>query len=172
MPKNGDKPESKPLPKVGRPTKYEDWMPDKAIEIMSNGKAKVEVAAELGVSEATFYSWCKTTPEFLKAIKIGMTLSQAWWLNKLRENVTNNKFNTPAFKVAVANLFGMTSSISEHRVSGSMDLDHSFRDEIDPSKLTDKELDDLIEAQEKVLEKCKVEREQMPNANGRSESDH
>lgn len=65
----------------GRPTKYEDWMPAKVIELMREGASKHEVAAELGIAYSTIFNWQndEDKADFQDAMHQGEMLSQAWW---------------------------------------------------------------------------------------------
>ena len=56
---------------VGRPEKYEDTFPLLAEGYAREGMIDKEIAAKLGVSEATFYEYQKKYPEFSEAIKRG-----------------------------------------------------------------------------------------------------
>lgn len=96
MPKKATKPK-----KMGRPSKYESAMCDRAIEMMSRGLAMCQVAAKLGIAWATLQNWQQAHPEFLAAIKEGEKRSEAWWMElgrrmamgKLAGNPTTWIFN-------------------------------------------------------------------------------
>lgn len=94
----------------GRPTKYEPWMCEKIVEIMSQGGAKVEAASAIGVSRDTFNQWEKDADkqEFSDAVKTGEQLSQTWWLSTGRKNLENQKFSAALWYMNMKNRFGWT----------------------------------------------------------------
>jgi hypothetical protein len=63
----------------GRPSKYKKAYCSKSIELFSEGKSIVQIAAELNVSRDTVYEWQKAHPEFSDSIKKGMAKSEAYW---------------------------------------------------------------------------------------------
>jgi len=76
--------------------KFQDWMPSKIIELMTDGASKVEVCAELGISRETLNVWCQTTSHYFngtiyRAIKKGELLSQAWWEKLGRQGASMEK---------------------------------------------------------------------------------
>src|SRR3990167_5924921 len=96
--------------KIGRPTKYESWMCDKLIELMSEGASKNEVSVALGIHWDTFCDWQKKNSEFSYSVKRGEKLSEAWWERIARENlITFHKgpqFNAVLWYMNMKNRFG------------------------------------------------------------------
>jgi transposase len=68
----------------GRPSKYKKEYCSRAIELLSEGKSVIQIAAELNVSRDTIYEWQKAHPEFSDSIKKGMAKSEAFWEHVLQ----------------------------------------------------------------------------------------
>jgi transposase len=68
----------------GRPSKYKKEYCSKAIELFSEGKSVIQIAAELNISRDTIYEWQKSHPEFFDSIKKGMAKSEAYWEHLLQ----------------------------------------------------------------------------------------
>lgn len=99
--------------KVGRPSKYNpDIHPKMAIELMSEGKSRSQVYAEIGVALSTFQEWERIHPEFQVALKEGYKLAKAWWEEKARIAVEkhDNKFPATLWMMNMTNRFGYVSS--------------------------------------------------------------
>lgn len=92
---------------TGRPTKYSADMPQRAIDLMSQGASLIEVAADLGVSRATLSKWQldDSKPAFVEAIKKGVELSEAWWMREGREALRDTKFNHGLWYMNMKNRF-------------------------------------------------------------------
>ena len=57
---------------MGRPTQYNPIKHNKqAHELAEQGKTNPEIAAALGINEATLWAWTKKYPDFLSVIKAG-----------------------------------------------------------------------------------------------------
>ena len=96
---------------VGRPSKYNDDMPGKVVEIMSEGASLLEASVHIGIDKQTQEDWCdpespRFKPEFSLAIKKGIALSQAWWEGKGRKNLENQEFNYTGWYMNMKNRFG------------------------------------------------------------------
>jgi len=65
---------------------------------MKEGLLDMEIYAEWGIHEDTFYEWLRSHPEFKEAYKQGLVKCQAWWIKSLRENYI--KGNDKGFKYA------------------------------------------------------------------------
>ena len=93
---------------AGRPTKYRDEMSERVITLMSEGASLIEVAADIGVSRATLSKWQidESKPAFVEAIKMGVELSEAWWMREGREALRDNKFNHGLWYMNMKNRFG------------------------------------------------------------------
>ena len=92
--------------KIGRPTKYEPEFCDIVVEKMSEGASIEELPLYLGVSKFTIYHWIKQNESFSDAIKEGVALSEAWWREKGRKNLENDKFSATLWYMNMKNRFG------------------------------------------------------------------
>ncbi len=68
----------------GRPTLYKPEFCQQAIDMMKEGKSKMQVCAAFSISYQTFLDWLNPSmqnhqPDFLEAVRLGETFSQAWW---------------------------------------------------------------------------------------------
>lgn len=73
---------------AGRPTEYESWMAEKALELLSQGKSLTYCAAKIGVARSTVYEWKESIAEFSDAVNKGLALAQAHWEDVLQDAAT------------------------------------------------------------------------------------
>lgn len=99
--------------KVGRPTKYDPAFIEETLTLMGKGWSKTRVAAKLGVHKATFYDWMEAHPEFLDAVRLGETLSEAWWEAEGQNALWVHKYNTGMFKWLTGNMHGWSEKQSQ-----------------------------------------------------------
>lgn len=114
---------------MGRPSKYTDDMPDRVIELMTEGASLAEVAADLGVDRKTLQRWSEDEdgkPEFCRAIKRGVELSQAWWERLGRTELWNSKFNHGLWYMNMKNRFGWADK-QEHTHSGDFSITFNIK---------------------------------------------
>lgn len=92
---------------MSRPSEYRAEYCDRVVELMREGRSKVEVAAELCGSYHTFQLWQEQNPEFLQSVKEGERLSQAWWEKLGREGASGvaEKVNPTMFIFNMKNRF-------------------------------------------------------------------
>ncbi len=69
---------------IGRPTEYDPKMCQDAVAFGKLGYSKTAIAAKLGISRQTLYSWVKQHPEFLDAMEKAVEESQIYWEDTLR----------------------------------------------------------------------------------------
>lgn len=62
----------------GRPTLYRPEFCERFVELSSQGKLVVEIAAEFGVVRQVFTEWKAQHPEFMDAFTRGRELCEAW----------------------------------------------------------------------------------------------
>lgn len=99
---------TKKLKPVGRPSKYEDWMPDLLKKVASEGGHIPAMCVALGISsEDTFHRWKKEYPEFNEAYNEAKVISQAFYEALLLKGATGqiDKFNASAFALLMNNKF-------------------------------------------------------------------
>lgn len=96
--------------RTGRPKKSLSDLPknweDIVLSLMEEGASKIEVKAELRVSNDLFERLVKEEPVFSDAIKRGEQLSQAWWERMGRKNLGNKEFSPVLWYMNMKNRFG------------------------------------------------------------------
>jgi transposase-like protein len=106
----------------GRPTKYKKQYCSRVIELFSEGKSIVQIAAELDVSRDTIYQWQKEHPEFSDTIKKGMAKSEAYWEHLLQGGAAGLvTINSAALIFLLKNRFHWKDR-SEQEISGGLQL--------------------------------------------------
>lgn len=75
---------------VGRPSQYKPEYCKRMIELAKSGKTPVALAAEVGVSKQTVYSWGKENPEFLDSLNVAKALREHWLLTQADEMMLGN----------------------------------------------------------------------------------
>ena len=83
------------MAKQGRPTKYRAYMCELVIKLGEDGATKYEMADACGIHVSNIYEWAEKHPRFREALKIADQKARIWWEKKGRENISNNKFNSP-----------------------------------------------------------------------------
>lgn len=80
---------------AGQPTLYKPEYCDKVIEWGKQGFSKTEMASELDVSRTTIFNWAAEHEEFLNALLVAMTHSEAWHETKARRalDLPSSAFN-------------------------------------------------------------------------------
>jgi hypothetical protein len=68
---------------IGRPTKYDDSLPEHFIKTMASGFSPAAVAGSLLISRSTLYNWIEEHPEFAEAIEVGKAARQYFLENRL-----------------------------------------------------------------------------------------
>lgn len=105
---------------AGRPTVYKPEMCDALEEIGALGATKVQMAAHLGVSKQTFYTWMNEHPEFLDAVNHAMTLSESKFSQTLQENMVTHgkdtKFNTGVAALIARNAYKWDASQNKQEI--------------------------------------------------------
>lgn len=90
---------------MARPTKFEDWMHEKVIELGKLGKSCVGMAAAIGISKRTFFQWVADNEEFSHSVEIAKAYSQEWWEDKGQRCLTADKFQSTVYNRQMANRF-------------------------------------------------------------------
>lgn len=96
---------------MGRPRKTlkdlpVDWE-DIIVSDMSKGASLTEIKAKLGIcGSRTYKKLLENCEEFSTTIKRGKELCEAWWLEKGRINLENNKFSATLWYMNMKNRFG------------------------------------------------------------------
>ena len=92
-------------------SKYKPEMCNLIIEFMSQGMSLHEVCARIGISRETLNQWRSKDGDYFNsevsdAVKRGIDLSEAWWLERGRENLTNRDFSAVLWYMNMKNRFG------------------------------------------------------------------
>ena len=132
--------------KVGRPTKYKREYCDRLTQWMAKGMSFESFAGDVDVDRDTIYQWAKVHIEFSDAKKRGSAKSQAFW-EKI--GVAGSSGKLPGFQTG-AWVFNM-----KNRFSWKDRQEIVTRDEtvIEPSELSDSELDDRLHYAMQILDK-------------------
>lgn len=100
------------------------YMPDildKIPDLYKNGEADVEVAVNIGISKDTFYRWLKEIPDFAKAVHVGRSLSEKWWLEMGREGVMGiRKVQATIWFANMKNRFGWKDQVEVDTGNGHL----------------------------------------------------
>ena len=91
----------------GRPTKYQDWMAQKAYEVMVAGKTIYDLADELGITMATLCDWMdkkspRYKPEFSESYKRGFEEKKKNYAHHLEKAARDPSVKHPALLIFVA----------------------------------------------------------------------
>lgn len=96
------------IPKRGRPSKYESWMPAKLIEVAQEGGHVAAMCKALGIgSKETFYAWVEEHKEFKEAYETAKLESQAFYEEVLVAGACGKirNFSFPALAMILNNKF-------------------------------------------------------------------
>ena len=111
---------------AGRPTDYDPKYCDLVIELASQGKSKAQMAATIGVTRKTMWTWAQQYPEFLNAFELAEELCQQWWENIGQTYLVNTKdgdsLNTGLWARSMAARFPKDyTDRTKHEVTGKDD---------------------------------------------------
>lgn len=96
---------------VGRPTKYTDDMPAKAMEVLSKGFPKQLLGPKLGVRPSTIYDWLdpkspRFKEDFSDTVKEGERYVQAHWLTRAMDIMDTGQGNASIAIFGLKNIMG------------------------------------------------------------------
>jgi len=123
-----DKKKIKAKSKGGAPTKYKKEYCKGVIDYLSKGKSITQYASSLMVHKDTVYEWAKVHLEFSDALKLGRQLSEAYWQDKLADDMYDTSINSPLYKLYFANRFGWSDKVETKNETASVDKVKSFSD--------------------------------------------
>lgn len=108
---------------LGRPTKYKEDFPERALELFKVGASKAEICLELEIGFDAFQDYQEKHPLFSEAVKKGMQISQGWWEMKGRQATMGGVegFNATSFIFNMKNRF-------KHDWRDKQELDHKSTD--------------------------------------------
>lgn len=80
-------------------SKYTDEMPEKLLELMSDGLSEARICKRLGISVTTLKAWINKHKDFKTAYEIGQAQKEAWWEEMGIAGMTGqiDKFNATVF---------------------------------------------------------------------------
>ena len=110
-------------PNAGRHSTYQSYRCRELLEHMRTGMSRLEAAHKMGLWDGTLKKWARDFPEFAEAMERGRELEEAWWREKGRANVDNNKFNHGLYIYMTANKFGW-SRTDKLQIQQSGELKH------------------------------------------------
>jgi orotate phosphoribosyltransferase-like protein len=121
------------MARTGRPSKYKAEYCSKAVELFSDGRSIIQIAAELNVSRDTIYEWQKIHPEFSDSIKRGLTKSEAYWERMLQGAAAGLvNVNSAALIFLLKNRFQWKDRIEQDiDLKGGVDITHLTPEERD-----------------------------------------
>jgi hypothetical protein len=91
-------------------SKFSEKHIPKLIEYYSEGRSQARFCADLDIARSTFYLWIDKYPSFKAAHLVALMKAEAYWLDKVEDNIGNSDFNFPAAKFILSNRFGVTSN--------------------------------------------------------------
>lgn len=81
---NGDRPETAPLRRRGRPTKDTVDRIEQITYALATGHTKRAAAAAAGVGHSTFYEWLRADPEFAERVEQAIRLCERALVERIR----------------------------------------------------------------------------------------
>ena len=114
----------------GRPKKGIDVLPKEwetqIIALYKQGASDIEIRAMIydwlnTFSDKLWYRWLDEEPEFLRVIKKGRLLCQAWWEQQGRKSLTAGKLNTALWQINMTNRFGWKHSKEQEKPEDAAD---------------------------------------------------
>ncbi len=91
--------------------------PMQMISLSTQGLSNVEIAAEIGVSEATLLKWSEDYEPFTIAFEIAQALHETWWLAKGKEGLDDRFFNTSLYKYLTSNKLGYAEKVESKNLN-------------------------------------------------------
>jgi len=96
-----------PANKGGRPSKYRDSMISELQDLMKAGRSNIQICADWGISEDTFYRWMKENKDFKAAHDTALPQCQNYWETMGEAGMLGKipKFNTTIYLAFMNNKF-------------------------------------------------------------------
>lgn len=92
-------------PKIGRPTDYRPEYCESVVEFGKRGKSMVAFADHVGVDRSTINRWREAQPDFRVALSRAMVAAQAFWEDRLENNLGNREYNARMIEFLLASRF-------------------------------------------------------------------
>lgn len=101
---------------------YEEEFCEMVIKFMAEGRTLKDAATMCGIKWRTFAEWIEEgneryIPQLAEAVEFGKQLSELWWNETARLNLSNKNFNATLFMMNMSNRFGWT-----RRIDGNVEL--------------------------------------------------
>jgi hypothetical protein len=96
---------NRPHQSRGEPLKYNKNFCFKILNEFAQGKDKIAICIELGITYQIFCRWRKSYPEFEYAVSIGEQLGLRFWTEVGRLNLFNDQFNHVLWMMNMSNKF-------------------------------------------------------------------
>lgn len=113
----------------------EGWQ-DRMMTWYGQGCTDDEVIANILIERGTFSRyifgfWQASVPEFKDVLEKGKILQKAWWIKTGRENIQNNKFNTPLYIRLMLNLYKWRLSEAAKSETPELNTDNLTTEELE-----------------------------------------
>ena len=126
-------------PSQGRPTNYNPELhPRLLIKYMSQGMSKMTACVYIGMTKDEMLVWPKRYKEFHDAMKYGSMLSESWWEEMGRLNLTNKDFNSTLYTTQMGNRFGWNKH-KDARNQGPTEEEAQFNDSMEAELIQDEQ---------------------------------
>lgn len=89
----------------GRPSKYDEAICQRVIDLGKEGKSLTQIAVALNVPKSTLQSWADQHIEFSAALTRAKQCEQAWWENAGQEGLRADKFNSAVWAKSMSARF-------------------------------------------------------------------
>lgn len=132
--------------RMGRPTKFRPEMCSAIIEMGKEGKGRMEMACEIGITKETWNDWQdeespRYNPDFSSAVKVALQHAQAWWEDKGRQATFNSEgFNATSYIFQMKNRFRddwADRTVNEQTVNINVNFEERLRARLNKAKLID-----------------------------------
>lgn len=88
-------------------TKYNDWLTEERLALIEqwakDGLIDVQIAKNMGISEATFYDWKQKFPEFSEAVKKGKAVADQLVENALYKRAVGYQYEEETWEMLTFN---------------------------------------------------------------------
>lgn len=106
-----------PKPRWGGRSLYDPkYHPALTIRYMKRGYSLIELCSKFGISPMTYKKWVKQYEELNEAWELGLIHAEAYWVNKVKNNLENRAFNERLFSMYMVNRFGWNSGKTQKNI--------------------------------------------------------
>lgn len=127
---------------AGRPSDYEPWMCEEAIDFLKGGYSLAGLAGHLGVATSTVSLWMKKHAEFSDAIAVGRAYASKWWEERLLAMAMGEPGNATVVTFGLKNRAKEEwADVTRTEVNAQIQVEHKAT--IDPGLLSFEERNQL-----------------------------